>query len=105
MLSGSNNCLQEVIEIIERNLDKVQQLKLLRGLNINWQDKDDLMFSYKLENIPWNRIKRQLELLGRSDVVNLIRNNTLITKGINSVRRKHFYQNTLINVIEVKGQI
>ena len=97
--SGSNNCLQEVIEIIEKNLDKAQQQKLLQGLNINGLEEEDLVFSRKLENIPWKSIKLQLELLGRSDVVDLIRRNTLLTKGINSVRRKQFYQNTLINVI------
>ena len=69
-----------MINIIERNLDEVQQRKLLQGLGIN-SEEENLVFSPKLENIPWNQIKLQLELLERSDVVNIIIKNALITKG------------------------
>ena len=67
--------------MIERNLDEVQQRKLLQGLEVKFE-KENLVFSQKLENIPWNQIKLQLELLERSDVVDMIKRNTLITKGI-----------------------
>ena len=75
-----NYCLREVIHIIKRNLDETQQRKLLQGLGIN-SEKVNLVFSQKLEKTPWNKIKLQLELLERSDVVNMITKNTLITKG------------------------
>ena len=78
--SGLNYCLQEVIDIIERNLDEAQQQKLLKGLGIN-SEEENLMFSQKLENIPWDKIKLQLELLGRNDVVDMITQNALITKS------------------------
>ena len=45
-------------------------------------DEENFVFSEKLENIPWNKIKRHLEYLRRKDIVDLIRKNTLITKGI-----------------------
>ena len=54
---GSNNCLQEVIDIIECSLDKVEQQKLLQGLGLNLSE-ENLVFSQKLENIPWNKINR-----------------------------------------------
>ena len=69
-----------MIDIIEDKLDEEQQRKLLQGLEIN-SEEENLVFSQKLENIPWNKIKLQLELLERSDVVNMITKNTLITKG------------------------
>ena len=69
-----------MINTIERNLDEVQQRKLLQELRIN-SDEENLVFSQKLENIPWNQMKLQLELLERSDVVKIITKNTLITKG------------------------
>ena len=78
----SNSCLEEVIKIIEKNLDKVEQQKLLQGLQVNIMDEDNPVFSEKLENIPWNKIKLQLECLGRKDIVDLIRKNTLISKGM-----------------------
>ena len=78
---GINNCLPKVFDIIESNLDELQQQKLIQGLEINFRG-ESIMLPQKLENIPWNKIKRQLELLGRNDVVNIIQKNTLITKGI-----------------------
>ena len=75
-----NYCLREVIDIIERNLDETQQRKLLQGLGIN-SEEENLVCSQKLENIQWDKVKLQLELLGRNDVVNMIIKNTLITKG------------------------
>ena len=68
-----------MIGIIESNLNEEEQQKLLRRLGVNFEEE---MFSQKLENIPWNKIKRQLELLERIDVVNNITKNTLITIGI-----------------------
>ena len=78
---GISYCLREVFDIIERNLDKDHQQKLLQRLKINL-DGGNLVFSQKLENIPWNDIKLQLELTGRKDIVELITKNTLITEGI-----------------------
>ena len=74
------DCLKEVIDIIEKNLDKFQQQKLLQRLGVNLEE-ENLVFSKKLENTPWKDIKLQLELLGRCDVVSMITKNTLITKG------------------------
>ena len=71
-----------MFEIIERNLDKVQQQKLLQGLQVNIMDEENRLFSKQLENIPWNKIEFQLECLGRKDIVDMIRKNTLITKGM-----------------------
>ena len=45
-------------------------------------EEENLVFSEKLENIPWSKIKFQLELLGKKDVVDLIGKNTLVTKGM-----------------------
>ena len=70
-----------MIDIIEDKLDEEQQRKLLQGLEIN-SEEENLVFSQKLENIPWNKIKFQLELLERSDIVDMIIKSTLITKGI-----------------------
>ena len=71
-----------MINIIEENLlDKVQQQKFLQGLQVNLLDEESSTFSQNLQSIPWTKIKLQLELLERSDVVNLIQKNTLITKG------------------------
>ena len=81
-----NNCLEEVIEMIEEKLDNVQQQKLLQGLQVKIMDEENLVFSEKLENIPWNKIKRQLELLKRKDIVDEIGKKTLITKGIIEVK-------------------
>ena len=75
---GTSYCLTEVFDIIERNLNKDQQQKLLRRLGIPL-DGGNLVFPQKLENIPWNEIKLQLELMRRNDVVELITKNTLIT--------------------------
>ena len=77
-----NNCLEEVIEMIEEKLDNVQQQKLLQGLQVKIMEEENLVFSEKLENIPWSKIKFQLELLGKKDVVDLIGKNTLVTKGM-----------------------
>ena len=77
----TSGCLEEVIKIIEDKLDNTQQQKLLRKLKIN-SGKKNLVFSEKLEDIPWNKIEYHLELLGRKDVVDLIKKNTLITEGI-----------------------
>ena len=71
-----------MIDIIEKKLDEVQKRKLLQSLGISLEE-EDFMFSQNLQNIPWTKIKLELELLERSDVVNMVQKNTLITKGIN----------------------
>ena len=78
---GISYCLKEVLDIIERKLDKNQQQKLLQRLRINF-DGRNLVFSQKLENSPWIEIKEQLGLMGRNDIVERIRQDTLITEGI-----------------------
>ena len=69
-----------MIDIIEKKLDEVQKRKLLQSLGISLEE-EDFMFSQNLQNIPWTKIKLELELLERSDVVNMVQKNTLITKG------------------------
>ena len=71
-----------MIDIIEKKLDEVQRRKLLQSLGISLEE-EDFMFSQNLQNIPWTKIKLELELLERSDVVNMVQKNTLITKGNN----------------------
>lgn len=71
-----------MIDIIEKKLDEVQKRKLLQSLGISLEE-EDFMFSQNLQNIPWTKIKLELELLERSDVVNMVQKNTLITKGNN----------------------
>ena len=76
-----DRCLEEVIHIIEDNLNADQQQLLIQKLPISAsKDEEYRLFSQKLVNIPWSKIKFQLEVSGRLDVVEKI-HKTLITEG------------------------
>ena len=79
MIIGSC-CLEEVLEYISKELTKKESEKLLRNLRI---DDDDPRkgFSEKLEDIPWLSLKKELEILGKDNIVDHIKKKTLITKG------------------------
>ena len=79
---GCNYCLEEVVKMIEMHLDEIQQKHFIRELGISSSSEENRLFSQKLENVPWSRIKLQLELLGKSDVVATIQKDTLVTKGL-----------------------
>ena len=51
---------------------------MLQEFNIGWKKE----FSQILEKITLKRIERQLEILGRKDIVDLISKDALITKGM-----------------------
>ena len=71
--------MEEVLEHISKELTEKESKKLLRNLGID--DDPQREFSGKLEDIPWLNLKKELELLGRKDIVKYIKDNTLISKG------------------------
>ena len=87
--------MEEVLDHISKELTEEESKKLLRNLgidddgtkklkDISWFDPQK-EFSEKLEDLPWLNLKKELELLGRKDIVKYIKNNTLITKGISLI--------------------
>ena len=72
--------MEEVLQHISKELTEKESKKLLRNLRIDDNDPQKA-FSGKLEDIPWLNLKKELELLGRKDIVKYIKDNTLISKG------------------------
>ena len=72
--------MEEVLDHVSKELTIKESQKLLRNLGFNDVDPQNA-FSEKLEDIPWLSLKKELELLGRSDIVKYIKEKTLITKG------------------------
>ena len=72
--------MEEFLDHISKELTEKESKKLLRNLGID-DDDPPKGFSEKLEDIPWLNLKKELELLGRNDIVKYIKDNTLITKG------------------------
>ena len=69
--------MEEVINHISKAIDEVEKKKLLKQFSF----KEDADLNEKLQHIPWQDIKRALELIDRYDIVEHIQKNTLITKG------------------------
>ena len=72
--------MDEVLDHISKELTEKQSKKLLKNLG---GDDDDTQkaFLERLENIPWLNLKKELESMGRNDIVKYIKEKTLITKG------------------------
>ena len=55
-----------------------EELAIQLGLSCN---KDETLQD-QLKNVPWSRLKQELELIGKTDLIKTIKKTTLITKGI-----------------------
>ena len=69
------------MEYISKELTEKESEKLLKNLGINDHDPQR-EFSEKLEDVPWFDLKKELEMMGRDDIIDHIKKKTLITKGI-----------------------
>ena len=78
--------MEEVLDHISKELMEKESKKLLRNLGFN-DDDPQIAILGKLEDIPWLNVKKELELLGRSDIVKYIKEKTLITKS-----KIHFFR-------------
>ena len=73
-------CLEEVLNHISKELTEKESKKLLRNLGID-DDDPQKEFSEKLEDVPWLNLKKQLEKMGKDEIIDHIKKNTLITQG------------------------
>ena len=74
-----SQCIDEVLHVISEKLNDKESERLLRNLGI--EDDPESTLAEKLETVPWVHLKRELEMLGKRDLVEQIQQNTLITKG------------------------
>ena len=72
--------MKEVLDYISNKLTEKESKTILRKLGIK-DDDPQREFSEKLEEIPWLDLKKELQFLGRNDIVKYIKKNTLITRG------------------------
>ena len=72
--------MDEVLEYIFKELTEKESEKLLRNLRVD-DDDPQKGFSEKLEEIPWLTLKKELEILGKDEIIDHIKKKTLITKG------------------------
>jgi len=80
-LDFGKQCLREVLEIVLKNIkSKTAILECLSGYAKN----DEQPFCDW--NIPWPELKSFLHLTGRNDIINLLQETTLLTRGIYVIR-------------------
>ena len=72
-------CLPNVLELISDALDENELEELLSQLS-GLAEKEG-SFDERIKCVPWTRIKSELELLGKSNLIKTIKSTTLITKG------------------------
>ena len=73
--------MDEVLNDIATKLsEEKQEQQFLVGLNMEYEEGVDLIT--KIRHIPWQVLKSQLENLNRQDIVEHIKQNSVITKGI-----------------------
>ena len=72
--------MSDVIEYISTTIGP-QKAQLLSRLEID-QSEGETLFSEVLKDRPWRDISFHLERLGRTDIVEYITKNTLITEGM-----------------------
>uniref|UniRef100_A0A7M5XI15 NACHT domain-containing protein n=2 Tax=Clytia hemisphaerica TaxID=252671 RepID=A0A7M5XI15_9CNID len=85
-------CLEEVLDYISKKLTHEESKKLLKSLGIDDNGSQEEM-SKKLENIAWFDLKKELEMIGKDDIIDHIKKKTLITKGLKTTSdrlRKHY---------------
>ena len=80
--------MKEVLDHISKELTEKESKILLRNLGI-CHDDSQTEFSDKLENIPWLNLKKELEVMGKDEIIDYIKKETLITKGIESMFLLH----------------
>ncbi|XP_066931512.1 uncharacterized protein [Clytia hemisphaerica] len=73
-------CLDDVIQYISSEIGP-QKPQLLSRLEID-QSEEETPLSEILKDIPWHHISLHLERLGRSDIVDHLTKNTLLTEDI-----------------------
>ncbi|XP_066929390.1 uncharacterized protein [Clytia hemisphaerica] len=85
-------CLEEVLDYISKKLTHEESKKLLKSLGIDDNGSQEEM-SKRLENIAWFDLKKELEMIGKDDIIDHIKKKTLITKGLKTASdrlRKHY---------------
>ncbi|XP_066924911.1 E3 ubiquitin-protein ligase DZIP3-like [Clytia hemisphaerica] len=85
MNDDDDYCLEEVRRMIIENLGD-QLDDFLTRLDLPNTKKDDAMFSIK--NIPWTQLKRTIERIGKTALVEEIQRTTLVTEGISSASER-----------------
>ena len=70
-----------MLEYVSEELTEKESEKLLKNFRIDDDDpQKDLL--ERLEGIPWLNLRKELEMMGRNDIIDHIKKKTLITKGI-----------------------
>ncbi|XP_066911190.1 uncharacterized protein [Clytia hemisphaerica] len=98
---AGSTCVKEALDHISNNITENESRKLLKNLGIV-DDGDPLKDRVtKLEDEKWLDIKRELEVIGRRDVVKHIKEKTLITKALRSASQKleEHYEDELIRCL------
>ena len=70
--------MPNVLELISNELEQEDAEELINQLGFG---RVDSLFKDKLKNVPWSRIKKELELSGKADLIKTVKDTTLITKG------------------------
>ena len=74
-----------------------EELAIQLGLSFN----EDESLQDQLKTVPWSRLKQELELIGKTDLIKTIKKRTLITKGIfmkNLLKKFIFSKNSLLKI-------
>ncbi|XP_066926046.1 uncharacterized protein [Clytia hemisphaerica] len=98
---AGSTCVKEALDHISKNITENESRELLKNLGID-DDGDPLKdLVTKLEDEKWLDIKRELEVIGRRDVVKQIQENTLITKALRAASQKleEHYEDELIRCL------
>ena len=76
-----STCVKEALDHISKTITENESRELLKNLGIDDDGDPKKDLATKLQDEKWSDIKRELEVIGRHDIVKYIKENTFITKG------------------------